>query len=119
MNLFDGLRDKAVAVIAHNMGYTATWIPSDLSATKTAEVLYKDNTENVDQFGQSINFSEFDYRIEFSHLNFIGLKESVDQSNDEVISVSLSTGVKNFYVRRVTKIADGSTSIAYLTIKTT
>lgn len=119
MNLFDGLRDKAVAVIAHNMGYTATWIPSDLSPTQTAEVLYKDNTEVVDQFGESVNLSEFDYRIEFSHLNFIGLKDSVDQSHDEVIAVSLPTGIKQFYVRRVTRIADGSTSVAYLTIKTT
>ncbi len=119
MNLFDGLRDHAVAVVTHNMGYTATWSPADDSAQQVAEVLYKDATEKTDRFGETVNFSEFDYQIEFSYLKFIGLKDSVDNGGKEVISVSLPSGIKNFYVERVGKVADGSTSIAYLTIKTT
>ena len=119
MNLFDGLRDKAVAVVTHSMGYTATWNPADHSAQQVAEVLYKDTTEKTDRFGEQIQFSEFDYQIEFSHLKFTGLKESVDQNNTEVISITLPSGTKNFYVGRVGKVADGSTSVAYLTIKTT
>lgn len=119
MNLFDGLRDKAVAVVARTMGYTATWNPSNNSAQQTAEVLYSDATEEFEKIGEEVNYEPFDYRIEYSYLKLLGLKESVDDGGRETISILLPIGTKRFYVEKVSKKADGCTLVAYLTKKAT
>lgn len=119
MNLFDGLRDQAVAVVARTMGYTATWNPSNNSGQQTAEVLYSDATEEFEKLGEEVNYKPFEYRIEYSYLKLVGLKDSVDQAITETISIALPSGTKRFYVEQVIKKADGCTLVAYLTKKAT
>ena len=119
MNLFDGLRDKAVAVVANTMGYPATWNPSNNSGQQTAQVLYSDATEREQKFGDESQLELFDYQIQYSYLKLIGLKASVDDGNKEIIAVTLPSGVRNFYVERVGTLSDGCTMVAYLTKKTT
>lgn len=118
MNLFDGLKEKAVAVVAHNMGYPATWIPSNIhQATQTAQVLFHNNTDRFTELGDKEEFEFFDYRIEYSSLKLIGLKPSVDIGTKEVVTIVLPTGSAKFYVEKIITTYDGSTFIAYLTKK--
>lgn len=119
MNLFDQLRDKAVAVVTHNMGYTATWIPADHSDTQTAEVLYKTPNESLKELGRHDELKYYDYQIDYNKKFFVGLKESVDTGTSEVITIALPEGNKNFHVENIDATHDGNTLIAYLTLKKT
>lgn len=112
-NIFNQLQKTVFDIAGKTFGNKATWEPRDGGDTQTATVLYNDPSE---KYGMSdIEFQVDGYRAEYLSTDFIGLKESVDNSGIERITIE--TDVDNnvtFMVRRIVKKYDGKTIVAYL-----
>lgn len=114
MNPFDAIQAAAFDVVTNTFGYAAKWTPSDGSAEKTAQVLYKDATEK-----QGLSDQDFEverYKMEYKNGDFPELKNLVDTA-DTIEKVSIETQKDiwlEFMVRRIERKFDGKTFIAIL-----
>lgn len=115
-NLFDSLQGNLVNVVNNNMGYPATWQPSVGGPLQNAIVLYKDNTEEYKL--SNMDYEPAKWRMEYFYPAFADLKSLVDINEDETVIITLPGGLTEFYVRKVERMFDGKTSIAYLEKKT-
>jgi hypothetical protein len=107
-NIFDSLQQKAFGIISAQMGYDATWIPSQEGAQQTARVLFKDPTEMHELAG--VEYNPLGFLMEYYADSFVGLFESVRSGNYEEVTVN----GKRYLVRDVKTVADGRTYRAKL-----
>jgi hypothetical protein len=111
-NLFDGLRNLVVKTVANVMGYTATWQPSNGGSLVTATVLYNTPTEAFTENGNE--YEPYDFAVEYTKNDFVGLKALVDQNTlQEVITITVNGQQEKVLVRKVQAKFDGFTLIAY------
>lgn len=108
MNIFDSLKRQAFDTVTNIMGYNATWISE--SIIYTARVGYYDPSEKqelsgIDSWRPDEPFMEF--RVDY----FQGLKQRVDESNLEYITIE---GIGYFSVIEVRTKYDGDTFVARL-----
>jgi len=124
MNQFDSLANKVFAVTTSVMGYNCAWLPSSglLEEPLVAKIHFKDPAREVEtsELGSGINqlgfMPEYPF-IEYLEGAFDGLKDSVDQTFDEYLTITqFTTGdlVGYFKVREVYQIHDGRTYIAFM-----
>lgn len=114
-NLFDSLQDNTVDVVTNTMGYPASWQPVAGGPVITAAVLYNANTDKYDL--SNMGYEPEKWRMEYRAPFFPGLKQSVDENVDEIVTITLPDGDTEFFVRRVIAAFDGKTFIAYLDLK--
>lgn len=113
MNIFDNIQDSVFDTITTTFGYQATWIPADGSAQQSAKVLYKDATEKHGMSNIDIDVER--YLMEYKAGDFVGLKKSVDQLENEVVRIQIKQQVLEFSVKAVDTKFDGKTLVAILT----
>jgi len=111
-NLFDSLQDNTFDVATNTMGYPATWQPAAGGPLQTAKVLYNNDTEKYEV--SNMQYDPFSWRMEYRYPFFTGLKPSVDNNENETVTITLPGGDTEFYVRRVDTKFDGKTFTAYL-----
>ena len=97
------------ATVANTMGYTATWLPSAGGAAITATVLYKGPTIKEKLFDAA--YSPDNLTLEYKVEDLQGLKQSVDEGNEECITI---TGIATFVIRSIQTTFDGKTITANL-----
>lgn len=107
-NLFDGIQSTAFDIVTNTMGYDAVWMPSDNSPSQTARILFKNPTESTRL--QNVEYDPLLNTMEYKQGDFNGLKESVDQKNNEELEIN---GIR-FRVLQITAKYDGKTLIADL-----
>lgn len=117
MNLFDGLQRQAFSIVTNTMGYDAIWTPSDESPQQTARVLFKENSVkgryDVNYPKNEMDHRDYDpevIRIEYHLGSFTGLKEAVDQKQDEKITINSV----DYYASKVVGSVDGKNFIVDL-----
>lgn len=111
-NIFDQLQDNAFDTVTKTMGYPASWNPSRGGPAQTATVLYKDSTEKYEL--SNVEYDPLQWRMEYRYGFFTTLKEAVDDSEPEVVTISLPGGDAQFYIRKVDTSFDGKTFTAYM-----
>lgn len=109
MNPFDSAQDAAFNIVVQTMGYPATWTPLAGGAQITATVLFNNPTAKFALFQQA-DYMPNRYFMEYKFGDLIGLKESVDNSNDEIVNVN---GI-DYYTRSCSTKYDGKTIIVVL-----
>jgi len=112
-NPFDTMRDTMVDMVSATMGYAATWTPTTGGDAQVANVHYKDSTQKQEWFEQS-SFKIFDYCLEYRKGQFVGLLESCEQGNIEVVTIVKDGNTLTFNVQAVEAKFDGNTLVAYL-----
>lgn len=94
-NPFDKYKMDVFDTVAKTMGYLATW------GGETAQVLFKEPTEKQKLF--AADFDPNAYTIEYKKGVFAGLKQSVDEKNEEVVTIRDN----EYNVQTVTQKFDG------------
>lgn len=117
MNPFDRLKKTAHRTITNFFGYDAVWVSSLSGVTYTARVGFKDPSEKEYLAGLE-DFNENRPYMDYFVSDFVGLKDSVDSGNGEVITIydKDAEGVQFvkgiFDVMKITTKSDGDTYIA-------
>lgn len=117
MNPFDRLKKTAHRTITNFFGYDAVWVSSLSGVTHTARVGFKDPSEKEYLAGLE-DFNENRPYMDYFVSDFVGLKDSVDSGNGEVITIydKDAEGVQFvkgiFDVMKITTKSDGDTYIA-------
>jgi hypothetical protein len=102
VNFFDAIQESAFDIVTNTMGYDASW------NNYTSQVLF--NSPSEKQAIQDVEFDPTAFKMEYREGVFDGLKESVDEGNNETIDINGIT----YYVIEVKKKFDGKTFIATL-----
>lgn len=113
MAFFDNIADACFSVIGDIFGDIATWQPSAGGDIQTAKVLYKDATQEQDISNN--DFVSERYTLEYSINDFVGLKQSVDNSGTEKVRLFKAGKTLEFTVTGTGSKYDGRTLLAYLT----
>lgn len=111
MSLFDGIQSAAFKVTQSVFGDVAVWKPStEGSEQQTEKVLYKCPNDPV-QIGESdkYEYRPYDYSFEYYVGQFTGLKELVDNSQLQKVTVNGN----DLIIRQVIAKFDGKTLVAY------
>lgn len=108
MNRFDQLQEKAQRVVTRTMGYSAIWIPLVGGPAFTAEVLFNQPTQKEDVSDEHYIIQR--PRMEYFEGDFPGLFESVEDKNNEVVTVNN----QQFIAFLAEKKYDGKTIILHL-----
>jgi hypothetical protein len=110
MSMFDGIQKAVFQTSELLYGDDATWIPSNNSSKQIEKVLYNSPNDPVNLGEQDkYVYRPYNYSIEYFEGQFSGLKESVDDGNEEHIEIN---GIK-LVIREVRTKADGKTYIAF------
>jgi hypothetical protein len=115
MNVFDGLSAICFDATTALMGYDAAWTPKAGGPEQTARVHYSDATA-------SGKIGDIDYKpetpvMEYKKGDMPGLKESIDDSELETVSITINGTVKEFFTNSVKTTVDGGTIIVELQVK--
>lgn len=114
MNPFDTIQAAAFDVVSSTFGYAAKWTPSGSAVEQTAQVLYKDATENHGLSDQDYDVER--YKMEYKNGDFSGLKQAVDTADsiERVFIETIKDTWLEFMVMRIERKFDGKTFIAIL-----
>jgi hypothetical protein len=114
MNIFDAIGKTTFDVCRAVFGYAATWIRTN-GPEMSSQVLYQYPGQKVELDGSK--FTLENYQFEFYETDFPGLKESVQDANNERVKIETTPGVfQNFIVKRCEPKGDGRTVIAQLNL---
>lgn len=91
------------------MGYDASWTPTVGGPTQNARVLFHNPTENRTIDTQA-EYEPYRFEMEYFADYFTGLKNSVDASGKEVVTVN----DVDYNVRKVIAKSDGKQFVATL-----
>lgn len=105
---FDGLQQLCYNTATTVFGFIATWAPSAGGVTRTANVLKREPTSEVDLVG--FNYTPQIYIMEYKDGDFPGLKTSCNTGGNEAVTID---GVI-YDVKKVDAIWDGKTLKAIL-----
>lgn len=111
-NLFDNLQQAAYGVVAHSMGYDATWRAT--GGDQIGRVLFNDPSKKTPLAG--VNFQADHFAMEYHAGTFPGLKELVDGGD---YSQEIRINGTAYIVRQVTTEYDGKSFVARLELKLT
>lgn len=112
MSFFDQIQISAFNLVTDTFGDMATWVPYAGGDMMTGKVLYKDAfaKEGV----SNVDYSLERYQMEYKQGDFPGLKDSVDNSIVEQITINTISGPVLFNIRRCETKYDGKTIVATL-----
>lgn len=111
-SIFESLQRTVFDVARRTFGFEASWTPVGGGESYEARVLFSNPTEAVQHLG--IEWNAETWYMEYYLDDFPGLKASVDaRANKEVILIE----EQEYYIRSVTRKADGKTYLAMLKIK--
>ncbi len=110
MSLFDAIQSNLHNAVNNTFGVTAAWNPSNGGDEKTAIVLFKDASETARMLG--IEYDPQRPMIEYKIGDLTGLKESVNDKNDEILTINgIEYGVNDVKAKH-----DGKTFFADLQV---
>ena len=97
-NQFDSLSSKVFDVCSKVMGYDASWTPSAGGSVQTAKVLFGEPTkeDRLGEYGDNYNLRTF--FMEYYAGSFTGLFDSVQDANEEVVTISIDDIDRTFVV---------------------
>jgi hypothetical protein len=102
VNFFDAIQESAFDIVTNTMGYDASW------NIHTSQVLF--NSPSEKQAIQDVEFDPTAFKMEYRKGVFDGLKERVDDGNNETVEINGMT----YYVIEVKIKLGGKTFIATL-----
>lgn len=111
-NIFDSIKKTTHGVITKTFGYDAVWVSSVSGISYTARIGYRDPSEKEYLAGLD-DFEPKEPYMDYFITDFPGLKESVDASNAEYVTIE---GKGYFWIKSITAKSDGDTHLAKMQI---
>jgi hypothetical protein len=111
MSRFDNIQKAAFTKVQDIFGDVAVWIPSQGGDAQTVNVLFKSpDKEKMLGDTEKYKYTPYKYSIEYYIDQFIGLKDSVEDGNTEVVTIDSV----EFYVKSIIGERDGKTYVVEL-----
>lgn len=109
---FDNMQRNAVMKVNKLYGDLGTWLPSVGGDPLTGYFLFKDPSEYMEL--SDVTFKPNHVTAEYNILDFVGLKASADQNNNEKVTITAGLNAGEYWVRMVWQKYDGKTFISVL-----
>lgn len=109
---FDNMQRNAVMKVNKLYGDIGAWAPAAGGDPLTGYFLFKDPTDVMEL--SDVTYMPNHVTAEYNILDFVGLKESTDDSQNEKITITAGLNAGEYWVRFVRQKYDGKTLIAIL-----